>query len=186
MVRWTENEVDYLKLNYSTSRKEELQDWLDREWSAIRKKAERVGLQRHPQYELIKSVREAPEPKFPDESFNHYIVGLVDGEGTFTVKNSDGRPPQHRFGVQLVEDDRGILEEMHDYLNVGHIYEYNSDDDNERPVVSYNVQNFGELICVIIPFFQEYEPRAKQKKYDFDYWSASILSKPDFRTERFK
>lgn len=186
MVQWTDSEVDYLKLNYSTSTREELQDKLNRKWSAIRKKAERTGLNRHPQYELIKSIREAPTPHFPDEQFNHYIVGLVDGEGTFTVKNNNNRPRQHRFGIELVETDRGILEEIKDYLNVGNIHEYNSPNSNEQPTVTYNVQSFGELICVIIPFFQEYSPRAKQKKFDFDYWSASILSKPDFRIERFK
>jgi len=182
MTAWSEEEVEYLRLNYPTEPNEVLEDELGRGKSSIRKKAERIGVQRHPQFRLMKSVREAPKPNFPDEDFNNYIVGLVDGEGTFTTKGES----QHRFGIELVEDDRGILEEMHDYLNVGFITELNSTEDHHSDTVVYTVTNFGELVCVIIPFFQEYQPRAKQKKFDFDYWSADILSRPDFRVERFK
>lgn len=60
-----------------------------------------------------------------------YIVGLVDGEGSFTaqirrsVKSSNVKRRarvEPRFFLKLIEKDKAILYELKEYFGCGHVY----------------------------------------------------------------
>ena len=60
-----------------------------------------------------------------------YIVGLVDGEGSFTVyvKNPDSdkivkrrTKVEPRFFLKLIERDKEILDELKKYFGCGNVY----------------------------------------------------------------
>ena len=52
-----------------------------------------------------------------------YIVGLVDGEGSFQVQlRKDRKNPTIRFSLKLQEKDKEILEELKSFFGCGNIY----------------------------------------------------------------
>jgi hypothetical protein len=173
MSKWTENEIQYLKNNYPTSSFEKMVDELNRSRCSIRKKAERTGVTRHDDIKLIKSIRNAPEPNFPDKSFNNYIVGLVDGEGCFTTKGQNN----YQFCIEMVSDDEQILKDLKNYLGVGYISNQKCRKECWKPTTKYSVSNFGELVKVIVPFFKNNNPRSKSKYKQFKEWERDIEDK---------
>lgn len=107
----------------------------------------------------------------------NYIVGLVDGEGSFTVYVRDPSRKKNvkrrvrvepRFYVNLVEDDKEILEELKDFFGCGSIYFQGDKRENHRDCYRYEVFNRGELREVIIPFFKKHSPKITSKQKDFD------------------
>lgn len=186
-MSWTNEEVQNLKDYYPTKPSSWLEEYFDRSWSAIRKKSNRIGVNRHSQIHLIESVRNAPEPHFPDESFNNYIVGFVDGEGTFVSPDTNRENQERfRFAIELADGDAEILEKMKEYFGVGNIHYMDKRQDGWSNHVTYYVTNYGELVSVIIPFFDEYSPRAPQKKSQYQWWRESVIEYTQFNTERFK
>lgn len=182
MPRWADEETAYLARTYPTAPRSEITTRLDRSWTAIKDKAAREDISRHPQISLISSVRSAPEPHFPDARFNNYIVGLVDGEGTFCTDGSSG----HQFAIELIADDGGILRDIQQYLSVGRIGEYDRHSNAQSSTVQYKVSNYGELVCVIIPFFDRYQPRAQKKVNQYKQWRSDVLDRANFTIDKFK
>ena len=60
----------------------------------------------------------------------HYVIGLVDGEGSFTayIKNPDiqnkerGVRAEPKFYLKLIEKDKDILYELKDFFGCGNVY----------------------------------------------------------------
>lgn len=102
----------------------------------------------------------------------HYLVGLVDGEGCFSVtfnKHKNNHLPEVRllFEIELREDDKEILERAKKTLNCGNIYYLNYERYKKwRPHYKYKVSNIKDISTKVIPFFQKYPLQAK-KKYSF-------------------
>ncbi len=100
----------------------------------------------------------------------HYLVGLVDGEGCFSVtfnKHKDNRLLEIRllFEIELREDDKEILERVKETLNCGNIYYLNYERYKKwRPHYKYKVSNIKDISTKVIPFFQKYPLQAKKKK----------------------
>lgn len=188
MSHWTDEEVEALQNLYHTARRSEIESELDRSWPAIRRKASRIGVSRHDQISLIRSVRNSPPtPCFDDEEFNNYIVGFVDGEGTFVAPDVDGRDQtRFRFAIELSDKDSEVLEEIKEYFGVGNMSYLDKRRDHWDDHTTYYVQDYGSLISVIIPFFDEYGPRAPQKKIQYKWWRKKIMEYTDFEIERFK
>lgn len=109
--------------------------------------------------------------------FNHdYIVGLIDGEGSFTVyirnphisKNIKRRAKaEPRFYVKLIEKDKKILYKLKEFFGCGNVYFQKDTRKNHQNCYRYEVANRDDLKTVIIPFFRKNKLEFPSKKKDF-------------------
>jgi hypothetical protein len=107
----------------------------------------------------------------------NYIVGLVDGEGSFTVyvKNPDSSKKvkrrtkvEPRFYVKLIEKDKEILYELGKFFGCGSVYFQGDKRRNHQDCYRYEVANRNDLERIIIPFFRNNPLKFASKKRDFE------------------
>ncbi len=105
-----------------------------------------------------------------------YIVGLVDGEGSFAVyiKNPDDSKEvkrraraEPRFYLKLIERDKEVLYELKDFFGCGNVYFQKDTRKNHQNCYRYEVTSRDDLTKIIIPFFKQNTLRLKSKKNDF-------------------
>jgi hypothetical protein len=106
----------------------------------------------------------------------NYIVGLVDGEGSFTayIRNPDigGKAKRRakaepKFYLKLIEKDKNILYDLKKYFGCGNVYFQKDRRENHQNCYRYEVANRSDLEKIIIPFFQKYPVRLISKQKDF-------------------
>ncbi len=104
-----------------------------------------------------------------------YIVGLTDGEGSFTAYI---RPPKREHGaksyriechyyIKLRDDDRALLEEVKTFFGIGRLSFQRENRPNHHHMYRYEVTNLQELQNRIIPFFERNSLRGMKMK-DFE------------------
>lgn len=186
MKSWSEKEEGELKDFYPVRSSEWLVDRFDRSMQSISRKASRLDVSRHDDFQLIESVRNSANPHFPDEEFNNYIVGFVDGEGSFVHTGRGNGSDKFVLSIGLEQRDHKILEEICEYLGVGSVGTYSRVDDSYSDEVRYSVQNYGDIVSVVIPFFDDNPPRAEKKSEQYRCWRDKAISYSNFNIERFK
>ncbi|MDD5528043.1 MAG: LAGLIDADG family homing endonuclease [Patescibacteria group bacterium] len=106
----------------------------------------------------------------------NYVVGLIDGEGSFTVYVNDGKNSRERvrrtrieprFYIKLVEEDKDILGELKKYFKCGNVYFQKDKRPNHQNCFRYEVTKREDLNKIIIPFFKKNPVRLKTKARDF-------------------
>lgn len=106
----------------------------------------------------------------------NYIVGLVDGEGSFTayIRNPDLNKQvkrrtliEPRFYLKLQENDKTILYELKKFFCCGNVYFQKDKRKNHQNCYRYEVANRKDLNEIIIPFFSKYPLLVNSKKNDF-------------------
>jgi len=106
----------------------------------------------------------------------NYIVGLVDGEGSFTVyvRNPDGDKNvkrrvkvEPRFYLKLIERDKSLLYDLKKFFGCGNVYFQKDTRPNHQNCYRYEVANRGDLKEKIIPFFKKNQLRLSSKRKDF-------------------
>lgn len=107
----------------------------------------------------------------------NYIVGLVDGEGSFTVyvKNPNSSKKvkrrtkvEPRFFLKLIEKDRDILHKLKKYFSCGNVYFQKDSRKNHQNCYRYEVSKRTDLQNIIVPFFQKNSLKLRSKKGDFE------------------
>ena len=110
----------------------------------------------------------------------YYVVGLVDGEGSFTVyvRHPDNiTHPKRRvriepkFFLKLIEKDKEILYSLQNFFGCGKVYFQKDNRPNHQHCYRYEVHNRSELSSIIIPFFKRYVPLLSSKRKDFEIFS---------------
>ena len=105
-----------------------------------------------------------------------YIVGLVDGEGSFTAYIRDPKKPtkvkrrvkaEPRFYLKLIEKDKPVLEELKKFFNCGNVYFQKDNRTNHQHCYRFEVANRKDLTEKIIPFFKENKLKFPSKRKDF-------------------
>ena len=105
-----------------------------------------------------------------------YIVGLVDGEGSFTAyilnpyskKNRARRVRvEPRFYLKLNEGDKKILSELKKFFSCGNVYFQRDKRENHQNCYRYEVTNRGNLEGIIIPFFKKHHLKMPSRMNDF-------------------
>jgi len=104
-----------------------------------------------------------------------YIIGLVDGEGSFTVyvrnplKSSQNRrvKVEPKFYLKLIEKDKEILYQLQQFFGCGSVYFQKDSRPNHQNCYRYEVYNRNELRTVIIPFFKKHMLKFPSKRNDF-------------------
>jgi hypothetical protein len=108
-----------------------------------------------------------------------YVVGLIDGEGSFTVyvRNPDERTARTRrvvvepkFYVKLVERDKAILYALRRFFRCGSVYFQKDTRPNHQQCYRFEVFRRDDLIEKVIPFFQRHPLRFPSKRNDFEYF----------------
>ena len=108
-----------------------------------------------------------------------YVVGLVDGEGSFTVYVKDVNivsskrrvRVEPKFYLKLVERDKDILYNLQKFFDCGSVYFQKDKRPNHQNCYRYEVYNRNDLTEKIIPFFQKNRLRLTSKKSDFEIFS---------------
>ena len=113
----------------------------------------------------------------PRNLSNDYIVGLIDGEGSFTVyiKNPQSNKKverrtkaEPRFYIKLIEKDKSILYELKKYFGCGNVYFQKDTRPNHQNCYRYEVTKRDDLEKIIIPFFKQNKLQFNSKKRDFN------------------
>ncbi len=108
---------------------------------------------------------------------NDYIVGLIDGEGSFTVyiKNPNNLTKlkrrvkaEPRFYVKLIEKDKNILYELKEFFGCGNVYFQKDTRPNHQNCYRFEITNRYDLEKIIIPFFRKHKLRFSSKQKDFN------------------
>jgi len=100
-----------------------------------------------------------------------YIVGLVDGEGSFSVRvpNEKRRAKvELTFSLKLRHQDKAILDELKQFFGCGNVYIQKDKRENHSLCYRFEVHNKKEIIEKIIPFFESNSPRIESRKRDFE------------------
>ena len=124
-----------------------------------------------------------------------YIVGLVDGEGSFTAYVRDPDKGgitkrrvyvEPRFYIKLIEKDKEILDQLREYFRCGSIYFQRDKRPNHQQCYRYEVFNWNDLRNIIIPFFQKYHLQLVSKRNDFEIFCdiMSRLERGEHRTDK--
>jgi len=107
-----------------------------------------------------------------------YVVGLVDGEGSFAVHFNQSQrrraKVEPKFCLKLRANDRLILDELLGYFGVGKVYIQRDRRVNHSLCYRYEVNNRKDLLEVIVPFFQAHPLRFPSKKRDFDLFRQIV------------
>lgn len=112
-----------------------------------------------------------------------YIVGLVDGEGSFTVyvrnqKDSSTRKrrvkAEPRFYIKVVEKDKKILYQLKKFFGCGNVYFQKDTRANHQQCYRYEVANRTHLEEIVIPFFRKHKLQFPSKQKDFKIFCVLI------------
>ena len=104
-----------------------------------------------------------------------YVVGLTDGEGSFTVYP---RPPggcrggksykiECHYYVKLQEDDLIVLKKLKTFFGCGAIYFQRDKRENHTDCYRYEINHFEKIAEKVIPFFLKHKLQTKSKAKDF-------------------
>ena len=113
------------------------------------------------------------------ERLAYWIVGFVDGEGTFSVslnRNSTtttGYQVFPEFVITQGAKSLSALQEIQGYFKCGKIYENRRFDNHRESLYRYVVRSFNDLTTIIIPFFQDHCLKTA-KQNDFRYFCKVI------------
>jgi len=107
----------------------------------------------------------------------NYIVGLVDGDGSFTVYVRNPKEQKDvkrrvtvepKFYLRLIEENKEILYRLKDFFGCGAVYFQRDKRENHKDCYRYEVFNRSDLTKVIIPFFKKYSPQIPTRLKDFN------------------
>ena len=106
-----------------------------------------------------------------------YVVGLVDGEGSFTVyvRNPDAKKTavrrvvvEPKFYLKLIERDQEILLALQRFFGCGSVYFQKDTRPNHQHCYRFEVFRWEELHAVIVPFFRKHQLQLASKRHDFE------------------
>lgn len=104
-----------------------------------------------------------------------YIVGLTDGEGSFTAfvrpfqKGLTKYPRiECHYYIKLREDELPLLKEIKEFFGCGSIYLQKERRSNHRNCYRFEISSYQKIAEVIIPFFQKHQLHSVGRKNDFD------------------
>lgn len=121
----------------------------------------------------------------------HYIVGFIDGEGSFSVSIGKhatlkrGYEVRPEFEIELRADDQVILERVLVTIGCGRIYDLSYDRYGWYPHVKYKINNNRDLVEYLFPFLDKYPLQAKKAEvYKFFKEIVLMVSRKEHLTDR--
>lgn len=105
-----------------------------------------------------------------------YVVGLVDGEGSFSVYVRDLSQSKEakrrtriepKFFLKLIEVDKKILYCLKEFFRCGHVFFQKDNRPNHKNCYRFEIANRRDLNNKLIPFFKKHPLKLVSKKKDF-------------------
>jgi hypothetical protein len=121
-----------------------------------------------------------------------YIIGLVDGEGSFYVRlNSDVRrrnKVELKFSLKLRHQDKEILEQLRQFFDCGNVYLQKDKRPNHTDCYRFEVNKKEDIFNKIIPFFDKNYPKIESRKRDFEIFKqiAQLSQSENIDLEQIK
>ena len=103
--------------------------------------------------------------------FFPYLVGLIEGDGWFSV-TKNGKYLKYEFGIEMSQRDIQLIYKIKKILGIGQI---NFRSRNNQRTVMFRVRNKNHLKSIIINIFDKY-PLLSNKKYDYFRFKENLLS----------
>lgn len=107
-----------------------------------------------------------------------YIVGLTDGEGSFSVflhapngkraKDTKYYRVECHYYIKLREDELPLLNKVKKFFNCGFIYLQKDKRPNHRNCYRFEISNFRKIAEVVIPFFKNHPLYSINRRNDFN------------------
>ena len=100
----------------------------------------------------------------------HYVVGFIDGEGSFSISIGKhktlkrGYEVRPEFEVELRKDDQEILERILITVGAGRIYDLSYERYGWYPHAKYKITSIWDMKDYLFPFLDAYPPQAKKGK----------------------
>ena len=124
----------------------------------------------------------------------NYVIGLVDGEGSFTVYVRNPKKDSNvarrvkvepRFYLKLTEEDKNILYALQNFFGCGSVYFQKDTRVNHKNCYRFEVFNRSDLQNKIIPFFRKHSLQLPSKKRDFTLFVKlmSYIEKGEHNTD---
>lgn len=118
-----------------------------------------------------------------------YITGLIEGEGCFCITISKhktkklGFDPRLMFEVEMIIEDKPLLEKLQLALGCGQIYILKYERYGWRPHVKFAVKSLKDIQKKVIPFFKKHQLQGKKAK-DFVFFCQAneIFTKKEHLT----
>ena len=107
--------------------------------------------------------------------FFPYLVGLIEGDGWFSV-TKNGKYLKYEFGIELSIRDIQLLYKIKKLLGIGNIDIRNKNTEEiTRSTVLFRIRNKTHLKNIIIPIFNKY-PLLSNKKHDYLRFKENLQS----------
>jgi len=107
-----------------------------------------------------------------------YIIGLTDGEGSFSVylhppskersKYTKYYRAELHFYIKLREDELPLLKKVKKFFNCGSIYLQKDNRPNHRNCYRFEISSYQKIEEIVIPFFRNNYLHSVNRKNDFN------------------
>lgn len=107
-----------------------------------------------------------------------YVVGLTDGEGSFSVylhapkKKRKNYTKYYRvewhYYIKLRDDELPLLKKVHKFFKCGAVYHQKDNRPNHSHCYRFEVSSYKDICQVIIPFFRKNKPQSTTRRRDFE------------------
>lgn len=104
-----------------------------------------------------------------------YLVGLIEGDGWFSV-TKNGKYIKYEFGIEMNIRDIQLLYKIKGILGVGTI---DIRERNQRKTCLYRIRNKSHLKSIVLPIFDKY-PMFSNKQYDYLMFKDLLLNDVHF------
>ncbi len=122
-----------------------------------------------------------------------YIVGLVDGEGSFTFRINTNplrrNRMEPRFYLKLRAEDKSILDALQQFFGCGTVYIQRDQRPRHSLCYRFEVGSRSDLREKIIPFFKKFPLKSPSKQRDFSAFCEAmdiVLAGKHFSEEGLK
>ena len=111
-----------------------------------------------------------------------FFAGFVAGEGCFSGSTAGSK---FLFEIGLGATDRKILQDLHTFLEAGHVYESRRRKPHYDDEISIQVKAFRALIWVVLPLMDAHLPPS-YKRQQYLAWRARLLDYWEHKAKRVR
>lgn len=173
---WTEDEERFLKENYSILPRNDLEEKLGRDWSAIRSKAKKLGVKRNEAY--VEAINAEPLPL--DEGEKGYVAGMIDADGSICFADTKGEGGKRKIKPTVsvsTNVSKPFLERLHSALGIGNVGKH------ARGRWHLIVEKYGDIASLLKTVKDRLRLKAENAKLVLK-WFELRARRPDEHTEK--